>query len=123
MSGGAPTETPRASVSDECPGVGAVRVHPDGQIVHHPDRHPGLQRGALSAGELLVEAPLQPLVEADPVGQLVTQRLHTDRRRVAHLVRPRRRGQPEMLGECAPRGEVAQALALAVAEDVESQLP
>ncbi len=43
--------------------VRAVRVHPDGQVVHDADRHAGLAGGLLGGGELGVRQPDQPPVE------------------------------------------------------------
>ena len=68
----------------ERPDVGALRVHPDGQVVHDPERHAPVERGTLRGGELLVGHPLQPLVELDALRELLAAaRVHARRRRVA----------------------------------------
>ncbi len=40
-------------------------VHPHGQVVHDPERHPGPSGDQLRRGQLLVQDPLQPDVEVD----------------------------------------------------------
>ena len=65
------------------PGVGAVRMHADGQVVHDADRHSGPDRLRLRRGELLVELPLQPAVEVDGVGMLFGETAHHRHRRGA----------------------------------------
>jgi hypothetical protein len=98
-------------------------VDADGEVVDDPDRHPGAQCGPLRRGQLVVEAPLQPHVELDPVGHLVADLPDGLRARVARQVRPGRHRQPVPLRERAPGGEVDQAFALPRAEGLELRLP
>ena len=60
----------------ERPDVGALGVHADRQVVDDAEPHPGLDGLPLGRRELLVEAPLQPHVERDPLGQLRAQLGH-----------------------------------------------
>ena len=61
MSGGAPTVTPAASTSGQRPGVGALGVHADGQVVEHADPHARPARCLLRLCELVVKHPLAHL--------------------------------------------------------------
>ena len=59
---------PRASSSCHAHESAPVGLHPDGEVVDDPQRHAGATGGGLSAGQLLVEQPLQPAVEVHAVG-------------------------------------------------------
>ncbi len=52
------------------PGVGPVRVDPDGEVVHDAELHARPHGRRLRRGQLVVELPLQPAVEIDGVGVL-----------------------------------------------------
>ncbi len=94
------------------PRVGAVGVHPDRQVVHDAQRHPGLHRGGLRRGQLVIEQPLQPAVEVD--GLRVRGGERRDRRavRVAEFRGPPMPVGAVHLGQCTPGGEVVEAAAL-----------
>ena len=52
------------------PAVRASRMHPDGEIGHDAERHPGANRLSLGVGQLLIKLPLQPAVEIHHAGML-----------------------------------------------------
>ena len=56
------------------PGVRALGVDPDGEVVHDADRHAGRASRALRHGHLLVDEPLHPHVEVDEGGVLLAER-------------------------------------------------
>ncbi len=93
------------------PGVRAVLVHAHREVVHHADVHPRAVRRALRRLELLVQQPLQPHVEVDPVGQPGAGLLRVRGLGRARLVPPQRGVLPQLLAQRAPQCEVLQRLA------------
>jgi len=61
------------------PRVRAARVHPDGEVVDHADRHARGTRRRLHRAELLVEQRLQPGVEPDARREAVAFGRHRGR--------------------------------------------
>ena len=85
-------------------------MHAHGEVVDHADVHPGQVRRALGGLELLVQQPLHPHVEVDPVGQ-PGPRLHRVRGVGARRgVVPLGGVLAELLPQRAPQAEVLQAL-------------
>jgi hypothetical protein len=48
-------------------------MHPDCEIVHDSQQHPGSNGGCVRAGQLLVQHPLQPPVEVHAVGMVYAE--------------------------------------------------
>ncbi len=95
-----------------CPGVGAAGVYADREVVHDPDRHPGLAAGALRGGQLGVGEPGEPGPEVHPLQQAVAGADGVGRAGVAQAGRPAVPVRAVHLGERAPGGVVLQGLAL-----------
>src|SRR5665647_2577351 len=106
----------------QSPGVRPLGVDADREVVNDPQRHTGFLGLTLDCAKLLVDDPLQPAVELDVVGDLVAQRLDGWAAGVMQLGGPLAPGQSVLLGQRAPRGEVEQSLALALAEGRERPL-
>ena len=92
------------------PGIGPVLGHAHGQVMHHADRHARRDRRVLSAGQLLVEQPLQPDVEVDAALQARAGLDGVRRVRTGGLVLPQRRVLADLLADRAPQREVLQLL-------------
>ena len=90
------------------PGVGALRVHSHGQVGHHAQPHAGPAQAELGVRQLLVDHPLQPLLEVDLVGVGPTERLDSRQFRVPQLRRPRRPVRAVHLGDRRPRRVVSR---------------
>ena len=109
VGGGADGRAAREHVLQR-PGVRADLLDADGEVVHDPDPHPGLARGGLGGGHLLVQPPLHADVELDPLGELCPCLLQ-DR-----LVEMLQHGLPgraaHRLRDRGPQGEVLEPLPL-----------
>ena len=83
--------------------------------MQYPEIDAGRQRRRLRGSELFVELPLQPAMKVDGVG--VFSRELNDRRvrRMLQRLRPLVPVAAVDLGQCAPRGEIVEAVALASA--------
>ena len=95
------------------PGVGAARVDPHRQVVHH--RHAGRRRRL----QLEVDQPLQPLVEPDPVGMGPAVGRHLGPVGVAELLRPRLPVAAVLLDQGAEGGVGVEGVALRLPPAVE----
>jgi hypothetical protein len=102
--GGADSHVAREHVLPE-PGVGAVRIDPDGEVVD--ERYLAVRRL-----ELDVEEPLHPLMEANAIGVIRAPARHCRIVRVRVLRRPRRRSAVVPLVQRHIRGEVLERGAL-----------
>ena len=103
------------------PHVGPAGVDAHREVVHDAQGHPrGLGLG-LGAAELLVDDPLEPGEEVDPVGQDAGLVGHVGGAGVAQPGRPVLLG-PVLLDQRAPQGEALQPLALLGAEALEVAL-
>ncbi len=94
------------------PGVGARRVHPDGQVVDDPDRHPGVLGGPLGVGQLGGRQPGEAAVEVHPVQQPGAGAGGGRGAGVTQGLGPGVPVGPVLLREGAPQGVVLQGLAL-----------
>lgn len=94
------------------PGVGALGVRADREVVDEADRHARLAGGALGRGELGVGEPGEPGVEVDAVDELAAGAGGRAGSRVAQPLGPAPPVRPVPLGERAPGGVVLQGLAL-----------
>ena len=92
-SGGAPTVTPCAKVVLQPPDVGAVRMHPDREVVHDAQPHPGADRRGLRAGSCSSSTHC-------------SQRWKSTRRRAAPGTRP----PPARPGACSSPGQPRESL-------------
>ena len=104
------------------PRVRAAPVHADREVGHHAEAHAGPAQLELGRGELLVEHPLQPLVELD--GPRRAPRGTSPRRavRVPQLGGPGQRVGPVHLGDGRPGGVVVETAALAPSVALEGQV-
>ncbi len=105
------------------PRVGATGVHADGEVVHGAQRHPGLAGARLCGGELLVEQPLQPLLDVDRLLAPGAHRRHRTRGGIAEIGRPGTEVGTMLVREHPPGGEVVERLALGLAVLAERRLP
>jgi hypothetical protein len=97
------------------PRVGAAGVDARRQVVDHPDRHAGRERGALVAAELVVDQPLPPRAEVDAPGEFGARVGDRVGARVAQPGGPLRPGGAVALGQRADGGEVGERVAAPVA--------
>ena len=97
------------------PGVGPVRIHPDGEVVHDAELHARPHGRRLRRGQLIVELPLQPAVKIDGVGVLGGE--VGDRRacRVCEFLGPVVPVGAVLLGQRTPDREVVEAAPLTFA--------
>ena len=97
------------------PGVGPVRIGPDGEVVHDAQRHSRPHRRRLRRGQLIVELPLQPAVKID--GVRVFGGEVGDRRacRVGECLGPLVPVGAVLLGQRTPDREVVEAASLTLA--------
>jgi len=114
-----PGGTNRDLVSEDIgksPGICALGMDTHRKVLNNPDGHPGFLDVTLGRCELLVDDPLQPSEELHLIAELVSHRLDRGATWVLELRRPLAPRQPVLLGQRAPRGEVEQRLAFALAE-------
>ena len=105
------------------PGVGAVRVHPDGEVVHDAQRHAGADGRRLRRRQLVVELPLQPAVEIDGCRRAWRRtRRPPGRAGCCSVFGPAMPVAAVPLGQRTPGREVVEAAALALAERRVGQL-
>ena len=105
------------------PCVGAVRVHPDGEVVHDAELHARPDGRRLRRGQLVIELPLQPAVKIDDVGVLFGEGGDPRAGRVRERVGPFVPVGPVLLGQRTPDGEVVKAAALSIPVRRVRQLP
>ena len=97
-------------------------MHPDGQVGHDAQRHPGSDGLGLRSRKLVVELPLQPAVEVHCAVMAGGERAHI---RTVGVLQTRGPGPPViavLLGERTPGGEVIERVALAFPERLERLL-
>ncbi len=105
------------------PGVRSAGMHADGQVPDHADAHSCGAGRPLRLGELLVEQPLDPRVEAGPIAERPGFRSRGRTARTGQLRRPPPPVRPVPLGEGAPARPGVELCALAVDEPAVPRLP